>query len=220
MRKTTFLAAATVCLASFYACTDKQYDDYDPGNLIGDWGVVETSHDFGLHDSLFYLINPILNISDSIYYNGNYTDSYYHADSTRVMLRYTTGDSIYFYFDRMYAVQTNPDKMLLTVMDELKDSVHSKCKLRLAKVTNSDRLYSAGTDSLFKELLRSGKKLHFAATNATNSYEAEGSQNYDFVIFTQGFDRALDIADSLNFKRKKVIISEKDTLNHDKHKIF
>lgn len=181
----------------FQACDTKQYENCPESDIIGTWGVTKDTKTFGEFDSLYYIINPIGNVSDSLYFNGNYTDSYYHSDSTRVMLRYTTSDSIIFHIDRMYAVQTNPTILTVKVKSE-KDTVVKDCELKLRKDDESDKIFRCGPDSLFRELLMSGGMLRFSATNGPSTSEPAGSQNYEFFFDASGFKQALTMADSLN----------------------
>lgn len=208
MRRLIFLPILAAILIS---CSTKRYEDCPPSHIIDDWGVTNNTMAFGEYDSLYYLFNPIGNILDSIYFNGNYTDSYYHADSTRVMLRYTTADSIIFRFDRMYAVETNPERLILLIHAD-RDTLARECVLHMKRVANTEGTYTAGPDSLFREMLRSGHKLRGRATNGPSSAEPEGSQNYEFVIYTRGFKRAMHLADSLN--RIKAVKEKADTAKH------
>lgn len=191
------LAAAAAGLQS---CDTKMYEKCPPDRIIGDWGVMDNSHTFGEYDSLYYVVNPIANVSDTVYYNGNYTDSYYHSDPVRVMMRYTTGDSILFNLDRLYATETNPRNIIMTV-EQADDSLHVACVLHLRRGENDGNLYRTGPDTLFRRMLLDGKELRFRATNGNSSSEPEGSQNYEFTIWPAGFDKALQMADSLNKAR-------------------
>ena len=210
------------------SCDTKLYEDCPADRIVGDWGVVNKTRTFGEYDSLYYVINPIANVNDSIYYNGNYTDSYYNSDPMRVTLRFTTGDSIYFCLDRQYATETNPQHLVMTVREKIletadKDSKREEkkeegkpksrekheapkndvreCLLHLIRNVDEGNLYSCAPDSLFKEMLKSGNELLVTATNSNSSSEPQGSQNYEFRIFTSGFSRALAFADSLNILR-------------------
>ena len=195
-----------------WSCDPKQYDSYDSARLFHTWAVVNDSKTFGEYDSLYYLVNPITNVFDSIYYNGNYTDSYYHSDSTRVMLRYTTQDSIYFHFDRMYAVLVNPAHMVMTIKVE-SDSFPQHCILHLEKAGGSDKVYRCGPDSLFKHMLETGHILQITATNDSTSSQPQGSQTYECRIPTAGFKDAFHLAESLNNPPlKKDSIANEDSL--------
>lgn len=191
------------------SCDSKLYEDCPAGRIIGDWGVVDNTHTFGEYDSLYYLINPIGNINDSVYYNGNYTDSYYHSDPVRVMLRYTPADSIFFNLDRQYATEINPINIIMMVREH-PDSMKLECVLHLRRGEDNGNLYATGPDSLFKEMLKSGRLLKVTATNGLTSSEPEGSQNYEFTLDTRGFREALELADSLNAQRKKAAMASKD----------
>ena len=219
LRKAAGPAAASLLMcavaSSFQACDTKHYEDCPASRIIGSWGITNSTHAFGEYDSLYYIINPIVNVMDSIYFNGNYTDSYYHSDSTRVMLRYTVTDSIVFHFERMYAVQINPPVLLVRVKAE-QDTTHAKCELKLKKDANSDRIYRCGPDSAFKNLLIKGGMLHFTATNGPSTSETLGSQNYEFVLNASGFKKALQMADSLNRPRLKAdTTARRDSLKAD-----
>ena len=187
------------------SCEVKFYEDCPSDRIIGDWGVVNHSHTFGEYDSIYYIINPIGNINDSVYYNGNYIDSYYHSDPVRVLMRYTLSDSIQFNLDRLYTTESNPVKIIMNVSNDEKDLLHKKdeekgeltCVLHLTRDDDNGNLYSCGPDSLFKELLREGKLLYIKATNTPTSAEAQGSQVYEFTINPAGFEEALHLADSL-----------------------
>lgn len=202
------------------SCDTKQYESCPDARIVYDWGVTAKTNAFGEFDSLWYIINPIANVEDSLYYNGNYTDSYYESDSTRVTLRYTCTDSIYFHIDRMYSVQVNPDKLLMKVWEE-HDTLGRISLLTLKRTGNSGMNYCCGPDSLFKELLREGKILKANATNVNSAAEAQGSQNYEFIFNPKGFDKAFAMADSLNSMRLKKKNLDKDTIKKDKKfKIF
>lgn len=212
--------------ATFQGCDTKKYEDCPSEDIIADWGVTFSTHAFGGDDSIYYLINPIGNVADSLYFNGNYTDSYYHSDSTRVMLRYTTSDSIVFHIDRMYSVQTNPPNIVMKVKTEERDSDRLECELRLIKDDDSDKIYRCGPDSAFKRLLKKGTLLRFSATNGPSTSEPSGSQNYEFILNAAGFEKAFRLADSLNNPAKFEKIWEKDSLkkadkkNEKKHKFL
>lgn len=188
------LGVGMLALAS---CTSHFYEKCPPSNVFNDWGVVNNTVVFGEYDSLFYLVNPIGNISDTVYYNGNYTDSYYHSDPVRIMLRYTPGDSINFNFERLYAVQTNPPNLVMNIF-AVGDSLNRSCRLFLIKDANSDELYRCGPDTLFTTFLEQEFTLNIAVTNATSTAEVAGSQNYDFTLNTQGFLQARALATGLN----------------------
>lgn len=203
MRKYLFIIP--VLAGVLVSCDTKLYEDCPPERIVGEWGVVNDTHTFGEYDSLYYLINPIGNITDSIYYNGNYTDSYYNSDPVRVTLRYTLGDSIYLNLDRQYATQTNPPHLILIVSDmehPEKDSVENISVLHLKRNVDDGNLYSAAPDSAFRRRLIEGKELFCRATNSSSSSEAEGSQNYEFRILPSGFEKAYQMADSLSGKIK------------------
>ena len=195
------IAAMIPAVAALQGCDKEFYETCPQDRIFGDWGVVNHTHTFGEFDSLYYVVNPIGNITDSVYYNGNYTDSYYHSDPVRAMLRYTADDSIQFDLHRLYATETNPRNIIMLVRDET-DSLHSETVLYLRRKENDENLYSTGPDSLFKKQLLSGHELKITATNGTSSSEPQGSQNYEFPLYTAGFDKALHMADSLNSKGK------------------
>ena len=217
MKRLLFLPALIALLG---ACTEKQYEDCPAKQIVDDWGVTRTTHTFGEFDSLYYLVNPIGNVQDSLYFNGNYTDSYYKADSMRVMLRFTLTDSIWFNMDRMYAVETNPEHLIMTLRQEA-DSIKRECTLRLRKIANSENLYRCGPDSIFSLMLRSERMILATATNATASGEPQGSQNYEFFLNPAGFSMAFAMADSLNNPGKFKAEEKTDsTKSHKKHKKF
>ena len=207
-----YISLLSVAALALVSCQTKQYEDCESDRMFQCWAVTDNTHSFGEFDSLFYLINPIRNVSDSIYYNGNYTDSYYHSDSTRVTLRYTTSDSIIFRMQRLYAVETNPRHLILTVRADA-DSTHLTDTLRLLRDDNNEQIYRCGPDSLFTSLLKSGKVLKFKVTNGPSSSEPEGSQNYTFTIYTAGFQQALNMADSLNYLRTGKKLVKPDSIN-------
>lgn len=215
LKLTCLLAAAGILAACMQSCDTKMYEDCPPGHIVGEWGVVDHTRTFGEYDSLYYVVNPIANINDSVYYNGNYTDSYYHSDPVRVMLRYTLEDSIFFNLDRQYATITNPRNIIMTVTDSVsKTDRGSRCILHMRRGENDENLYRSGPDSLFREMLLSGRELRVMATNGPSSSEPAGSQNYEFVLYSDGFGKALAMADSLNKARvtlRKDSIKSKDT---------
>lgn len=207
------IVAAGACSLLFQGCDVKFYETCPPDREVGEWGVINTSHTFGEYDSLYYVVNPIGNIADTVYYNGNYTDSYYHSDPVRVMIRYTLDDSIQFNLHRLYSTQINPLNIIMKVKEVL-DTVDVKghdlkkedrdvrigreVVLYLRRGENNENLYKCGPDSLFKELLRGNRELRVTATNGPSSSETEGSQNYEFTLNPAGFDKALHMADSLS----------------------
>lgn len=196
-------------LSGLTACDTRFYESCPSDRIVDDWGVVDKTHAFGEYDSLYYLVNPIGNIRDTVYYNGNYTDSYYHSDPVRVMLRYTTDDSIQFNMDRLYATQINPMNLDLKIWakapsTKTEDKDTCTIYLRLRRDEDNGNLYRTGPDSLFKEILKKGYEIKAAATNGPSSSEPSGSQNYEFTLYTQDFDKALQLADSLNRKKSKI----------------
>lgn len=205
MRRILLFFPAFVLL--LWACNPKQYDDYQEKDVFGSWAVIKSSKTFGITDSLNFLINPVTTVLDSIYYNGNYTDSYFHLDSTRVMLRYTTCDSIYFHLDRMYSVEINPSRIVMTLTAQ-EDTLKRRSVLHLTKSSGSDKIYYCGPDSTFRNLLESGKLLHGYATNDSSTSQPPGSQNYEFILPTAEFGSAFFRADSLNNPAKYARIME------------
>lgn len=199
------------------SCGNQRYEEVSADRIFASWGVTNSTHTFGEFDSLFYLINPVRNINDSIYYNGNYTDSYYDADSTRVTLRYTTGDSIFLNIDRMYAVEVNP-KFLVVYGKAEGDTTAAQCTLLLRRDEKNGNLYKAGPDAAFAGLLASETTLHFTGTNANASGEAQGGQNYEFLLDAQGFKRAITLADTLNVRRDTTAFKAVHSKLH--HNIF
>lgn len=200
----SLIMAGFLCVA----CNLKKYEEVADNRIINFWAVTNDTHAFGEFDSLYYIINPIGNVSDSIYYNGNYTDSYYQADSTRVMLRYTTGDSITFMLDRLYAVQQNPMHLVMFV-EAVGDTAVGQCRLHLVRDKDNGNIYRCGPDRDFTDLLAREMTLFITATNASSKAEPQGSQNYEFSIDTKGFHQAIEMADSLNA-----------LLHADKHKKY
>lgn len=195
--KKSFLSLIPLAGAILISCSSGRYEESNIREAFFDWGVANNTTLFEEYDSLYYIINPIGNVFDSLYYNGNYTDSYYRQDSTRVTFAYTSQDSIKFYIDRMYAVQTNPPHLLLTAFIP-GDTAVSKCTLLLDKAPNNDNLFLAGPDSAFTHLLQQEQIIKFAATNASSASEPQGSQNYEFTLNTIGYMQAINQASSLN----------------------
>lgn len=181
-----------LCALALSSCNYDRYESCGSDRTFGSWGVTNFTHAFGQSDSLYYLVNPIGAVSDSIYFNGNYTDSYFLSDSTRVMLRFTTADSINFHIRRRYVVQANPTELIVEV-DTLASSASPACTLLMKRDHDSDMLYRCGPDSLFKALLLREDTLYFNASGANGS-----GQNYVFFLPTVGFEKALNLADSLN----------------------
>lgn len=196
MRK-NFLALLPLATALLVSCSSNRFEENNIRDAFFDWGVANNTTLFGEYDSLYYLINPIGNVSDSMYYNGNYTDSYYHADSLRVSMAYTTDDSVKFYIDRMYAVQTNPPYLLLTVFTQ-GDTTNFQSKMRLDKVANDGNLFVCKAAPDFRRMLETEGLLYFSATNCSSASEPQGSQNYEFRLNSIGFMQALSQAIALN----------------------
>lgn len=197
------ILALPVALAVLTACSGREYENCPADHREELWGVVNHTDRFGSFDSIYYLVNPIGNLFDSLYYNANYTDSYFHSDSTRIMMAIGPEDSIQFNIDRLYYVQTNPDELIAEVRVEGDTVKTPKCKLRLLKVYNTDRQYIAEWDTTFINLLQEEKTLKIYATNGPTSSEPLGSQNYMFKIYCQGYNKAKALCDSLNLKAKK-----------------
>lgn len=196
MRK-SFLSLVPLVGAILVSCSSNRFEEHNIRDAFFDWGVTNNTTLFGEYDSLYYLINPIGNIFDSIYYNGNYTDSYYKADSLRVSMAYTTQDSVKFYFDRMYAVQTNPAHLLLTVFTK-EDSIKDKCTFQLDRMPNNENVFACKANSELIKFLRYEGQLNFSATNCSSTAEPQGSQNYEFTLNAIGFMQAYSEALALN----------------------
>lgn len=199
------------------ACSDKQYEKCPPDHIFNDWGVSDNTHTFGEFDSLYYIFNPYGNLEDSLYYNGDYTDSYYSSDSTRFMLRYTTEDSIMFYIDRRYSVEVNPKRLLMTIK-AVGDTTEDVSILTLERDPDNHMIFSCGPDSMFKLLLSKEMKIKGIATNAGSSSNPAGSQNYEFELDTKGFLKAFELADSLNRMKTSGKISKDSIDNKKVHK--
>lgn len=196
------------------SCSNQRYETVPKDRIFGGWGVTNDTRTFGMTDSLYYLITPVRNVHDSIYFNGNYTDSYYDADSTRVTLRFTTSDSIIFAIERRYAVQVNPRHLVMT-LECRRDTVTDTCTLRLARDASNGDIFSCGPDSLFTAMLAKGGEIHGRATNAGSQGEPQGSQNYEFLLEADGFRKAMLLADSLNVRiRKDVHLLHHSTVHH------
>lgn len=210
---------AIAAVAVLVSCHSKFYEECPSDRIFGDWGVVNHTHTFGEYDSLYYIVNPIGNINDTVYYNGNYTDSYYHSDPIRVMMRYTVQDSIIFNIDRLYSVQINPPAIRLTVKERM-DTTETVCRLLLKKYEGSDHLYKCGPDSVFTRMLAGGHELEITGTNASLSGEPAGSQNYEFYIYTRGFSKAQNLAKKLNPGHKVPKDSLHDKTKNSKKNIF
>lgn len=214
-----FLIAIPLLAALLASCNTKQYPECDPKHIVEDWGVTDNSRMFGQYDSIYYLVNPVGNVQDSLYYNGNYTDSYYHSDSTRVTLRYTLQDSIVFAIERMYAVETNPDQIIM-VVKEKPDTLVRECVLHLKKELGSDMLFRCGPDSIFKSMLMDGHELKVEATNGSSTSEPQGSQNYTFRLYTAGFKDAFEMAYRLTYPDGKDHVRPDSMKHHKEFKLF
>lgn len=182
------------------ACDSRRFDQCPMDQTFGEWGVLKDSYLFGKTDSdAYYIINPIGEVFDSMYYNANYTDSYFNADSTRVTLQYMLNDSAKLYVDRLYVVETNPTELYLitTVLGDTASNAVQEFKF--TKSTNSDKLYyRVGNDDL-KEVLLTGQPLQILATNFPNTYkENANAQNYSFILYTAGFGEALQKCYEMN----------------------
>lgn len=197
-----WLAIFTVVLFSlaFSSCETRVYEHCPADRVFGYWGVMDDSKTFGIHDSLYYVMNPIGNVGDSVYYNGNYTSSNYLSDPVRVTLCYTDDDSIYFNLERLYITEENPLSILMTITAERGPEEYETCQLTVNRTTNNESLYRSGPDHTFRRLLESGLELKVNATNVGNGPESSGSQNYVFSIYSAGFDKAFQLADSLNHR--------------------
>lgn len=223
------LLAAPLLMGLTVACNTRVYDNCPSDRTAGLWGVLCNSEIFGSCDSIYFMVNPIGNISDSLYFNANYTDSYYRADSTRVSLAYGPLDSVRFYFQRMYAVEMNPPVILADVKVVGDTShVNRSTKLKMRRAGNSDELYIADYDSTFIEMLKLEKPLYFWGENGPGSSNSQGTQCYEWIIYTEGFGKARQLCDSLNdpvafrasLKKEEAAkdsLEKKDSLHHKEH---
>lgn len=205
MKKGYLILAAAALLVEAMAtgCGSRQYDDCEDSRRVGSWGVVSKSMDFGGNDSIYFLVNPIRNYNDSIYFNGNYNDTYFREDSTRVSMAIGPSDSLRFYIRRMYAVQVNPPEIIARVKAVGDTAKDDRCTLRLKRIGKMDNLYLADYDSTFLSLVREGRILHFTAVNGPLSTASEGSQNYTWILDMKDFTRAVALRDNLNDSIRK-----------------
>lgn len=185
------LTLLTLLAVGLCGCTGRDSERKAPLFLAGNWGVVKYSEEFGvLQDSSLYLICPFENLQDSIYYNGDYTDSYFKADNSRVEIQYSSIDTIKFYFLRQYAVMTNPMRMEVKVNCERDTTDAGELRFQIERTDASDHIYTMLKSEDFTSLLEREQILMFHATNVADSAEAAGSQNYVFTIDTHGFREA------------------------------
>lgn len=203
IRKLLSLLCGTLILIG---CSTRQFEDCPDSRIFHDWGVMNDSESFGVTDSLYYLINPIKNVRDTLYYNGDYTDSYYRMDSTRLVVQFMPQDSVRFLVDRMYAVETNPTELTARVRIQGTTSKDSLLIVHLKREGPSDKHYSMQTDSVFKKFLETGRPLEISMANTDDGLPNGSSQNYKYVLYTQGFSDALKLCNKLNSP------SEPDTL--------
>lgn len=213
------ILAAPLLLALATACTTRIYDDCAPDHKFGAWGIINHSDLFGADDSIYFLVNPIDNVNDSIYFNGNYTDTYFRADSTRYTLAYGPGDSLRLYIQRMYAVEVNPPQLVAEVR-VIGDTVKTpRCTLNLTRVGSAEEMYVIQPDTTFLSLLKLGKPMAFRAWNGPGSSASEGSQFYTWTLYTTGFADALRFRDILNgdtvapAKKDSLLSGKKDSLD-------
>lgn len=213
------------------ACDTRKFDRCPPDQVFGEWGVMNDSYLFGKTDSsAYYLVNPIGEVFDSLYYNADYTDSYFQSDSTRITVVYQLNDSVKLYFDRLYYVQTNPSEIYLLVT-ELDDTVKTDVKqFCFTKSGNSDHLYSMKGTEDFRKLMMTGKPLSVLATNFPETYqENANAQVYTFLLYTSGFEDALKKCCEMNHvpvpetkpekkEEKKKTVGPRETLQ-EKEKI-
>lgn len=192
------ILAAPLLLALATACTTRIYDDCAPDHKFGAWGIINHSDIFGADDSIYFLVNPIDNVNDSLYFNGNYTDSYFRADSTRYTLAYGPGDSLRLYIQRMYAVEVNPPQLLAEVRVAGDTAKAPACTLNMSRTGSGEEMYVIQPDTAFTSLLKQGKPLNFRAWNGPGSSASEGSQFYTWTLYTTGFADALKLRDILN----------------------
>lgn len=195
MRKTL---PALGIVALLTACSTRQFEDCPDSRIFNDWGVMNMSDAFGETDSMYYLLNPIKNVRDTLYNNGDYTDSYYHTDSTRVVVQYMPIDSVRFYIDRMYAVETNPMELTARVRFQGTTSADSLCIVKLKREGMSEKNYRMERDSVFKTFLAAGRPLEITMSNTADGLPTDNSQNYKFVLYTRGFSDALKLCKQLN----------------------
>ena len=197
MRKLLFLFLGFLTVMT--ACDTRRFDACPPERMFGEWGVINNSHLFGSMDSSYYITNPIGPVFDSLYYNADYTDSYFSSDSTRITLQYTLNDTAKLFVDRLYLVEANPSELYLLI-NELDDTVKSHVKeLKFTKDKNSDQLYYLKGTADLEELLMTGKPLNILATNFPKTYETNANaQNYSWILYAAGFEDALKLCYSLN----------------------
>lgn len=222
MRKLLFtMIGAAVMLA---ACDTRLMENCPPDQRFGEWGVLNKSVTFGIEDSTYFIINPVGEVYDSLFYNADYTDSYYKSDSTRITLLYTLNDTVKLNVDRLYAVETNPNELYMQIK-AIGDTTRLRpCEFKFIKKESTDKIYymTEGKKEL-TEFLLTGLPLKIFATNFPRSYEENpNSQNYSMIFYTEGFEEALRLCyelnhiaypDSLNPKDEK-----KDHRRREKHK--
>lgn len=181
------------------ACSSRQLDNIESENLFDDWGVTSSSYLFGsTPEKKYYIINPTGMVADSLYFNANYTDSYFAADSTRIVMQYIPDDSIYFHLDRLYAVEVNPMRLIARVVAEGDTAKDSRCELELTKIGNGDCLFGCWQDTLFTKILKLEKILDIHITNTPQESKSEGTQNYRYKLYCNGFNKALARCVDLN----------------------
>lgn len=204
------LAALSLLLTG---CGGRQFDKCTPENTFGEWGVLSESQIFGERaDKDFFLVNPIGMVTDSIFYNANYTDSYFAKDSTRIVLQYIPSDSLKFHLARLYAVEVNPDEMLVkarVVGDTAKQDV---CEFYIRRLDASDHFYGARADSAFVSLMEQEKPIDIRITNTRKSVGSEGNQLYRYRLYCAGFKEALARCRKLNHPAMDSLV--RDSVSH------
>lgn len=180
------------------ACDTRRFDACPDDRKFGEWGVIQKSGLFGT-DSMYFLTNPIGAVYDSLYYNANYTDSYFISDSTRITMQFMLNDTVKLFVDRRYIVEANPDQLYLLV-SELDDTVKANVKeFMFTKFKNSDQLYHMKGSAALQEVLMTGKPLSITTTNYPKNYDTNpNAQNYSWLLYTEGFEDALKLCYSLN----------------------
>lgn len=197
MRKSSFFWLLTAVV--LWSCTTRQFDKCPPDRIFGEWAVLNDSHDFGPDSTGYYIINPIKTPTDTTYFNGNYTDTYFKADSTKISLQYLLSDTVRIAIDRLYSVLTDPDVLYLNINVVGDTTLKDIKKYKIYKKKETDKVYTLVPDSGFRNLLLSGDSLNVFATNFPNSYEVNpNAQNYTFILQTKGFKEALELCYKLN----------------------
>lgn len=206
MRAAILTMTAFVFLTCFFsACREKRSHDNDPATayVFDNWQITANTPDLTDTDSLLFLVNPASANADSAFYNGIYSSQYVENDSLRVSVIYDTIAGFRLHMKRMVAVSVNPPSLIMAARC---GSDSAMMILNCSQAARQQSIYIVKERSRMDSLMRSGKRIHFAASSPGGAANPD-VQTYNFFIDTKGFEKARLLSDSLNRHRPAALKS-------------